>query len=99
MGYGYNGDFCVHSSTGLETNEMNELTPYPIPAGDLLHVNAKFPISACQVYSTTGTVVEIPNSIQDNKLELVVSELSPGGYFLKLTGHNETSQTLYFIKN
>lgn len=97
--YGYYMQDCLPSSVGLENHELTSLTAYPNPAGNLLHVTSAFPISTCRVYSTIGTLVQIPTKIQDNQLELAVSGLSTGSYLLELTGHNGISQTVYFMKD
>jgi hypothetical protein len=97
--YNYSIDNCLPSTAGLGTHELPSLTAYPNPADNLLHVTSAFPISTCRVYSTIGTLVQIPTKIQDNQLELAVSGLSTGSYLLELTGHNGISQTVYFMKD
>ena len=98
-GYSYSIEDCLPSGMGLENYELNSLTAYPNPADNLMQVTSSFPISTCRVYSTIGTMVKIPTEIQENNLELVVSGLSSGSYFLELTGHNGISQRCYFMKN
>jgi hypothetical protein len=87
------------SGLGLETNEMNAVTAYPNPADDRLNVTTPFPISRCDVYSATGTIVLTSSRIQENNMELDVSGLSSGVYFLKLKVANGTPQMVYFMKN
>lgn len=96
--YSYNMENCP-ASLGLETNELNSLTAYPNPADDLLNVTSAFPISTYAVYSATGIIVEMPTRIKENKLELEVSGLPSGVYFLELKGDRGTSQMVYFMKN
>lgn len=96
--YSYNRGNCP-SGLGLETNEMNAVMAYPNPANDRLNVTARFPLMDCKVYSAAGTVVEIPHVIQENKLELVVSGLPSGMYFLELKDHSGNSKMVHFIRN
>jgi len=97
--YSYSIENCLPSSVGLETNEMNMVNTYPNPANDKLTITTKLPVLEYQVYSAAGTVLEIPNVMQENKLELVVSGLPSGIYFLELKDHSGNSKMLHFIKD
>lgn len=98
-GYGYSIEDCLPSVLGLETNEMNAVNAYPNPANDKLTITTELPVLEYHLYSTAGTVVEIPNVMQENKLELVVSGLPSGIYFLELKDHSGNSKMLHFIRN
>ncbi|MDF3028998.1 MAG: Secretion system C-terminal sorting domain [Fluviicola sp.] len=96
--YSYNMENCP-SGLGLETNEMNAVNAYPNPANDKLTITTKLPVLEYHLYSAAGTVVEIPNVMQENKLELVVSGLPSGIYFLELKDRSGNSKMLHFIRN
>lgn len=98
-GYAYARENCLPANADLETNELNAVIAYPNPANDRLNVTTKFPILGYKVYSAAGIVVEIPHVMQENKLELVVSELPSGIYFLALKDQGGNSKMLHFIRN
>lgn len=97
--YGYYMEDCLPSSVGLETNEMNAVIAYPNPANDKLTITTRLPVLEFHLYSAAGTVVEIPNVMQENKLELVESGLPSGIYFLELKDRSGNSKMLHFIRN
>ncbi|WP_341904908.1 T9SS type A sorting domain-containing protein [Fluviicola taffensis] len=97
--YSYSIENCLPSVLGLETNEMNAVIAYPNPANDKLTITTELPVWEYHLYSAAGTVVEIPHVMQENKLELVVSGLPSGIYFLELKDHSGNSKMLHFIRN
>ncbi|WP_430403723.1 T9SS type A sorting domain-containing protein [Fluviicola sp.] len=97
--YGYYMENCLPSSVGLETNEMNAVNAYPNPANDKLTITTASPLLDYTVYSTTGTVIETPTSLDENELELDVSRLPSGIYFLELKHQNGNSSRLHFMKD
>ncbi|WP_022824633.1 Ig-like domain-containing protein [Hymenobacter norwichensis] len=78
-----------------------ELTLYPNPATDVLHLTLTAAVQKGQVtvYSTTGALVltKVLNSTLDATLD--VSKLPQGAYLLKVTGENGVQQTRRFVKN
>lgn len=85
----------------LALDEISESTLriYPVPAGNVLHVD--LPVSFCPgsytIRSSTGCLIRQQKIESDNQLNINISELSPGMYCLSVTGKTQT-RILRFIR-
>jgi uncharacterized repeat protein (TIGR01451 family) len=78
-----------------------ELTLYPNPATDVLHLTLTAAVQKGQVtvYSMTGALV-LSKALDSNLgATLDVTKLPQGAYLLKVTGENGVQQTRRFVKN
>jgi hypothetical protein len=89
-------DFYCYTSltTGIPSNESApDVKIYPNPAGDVIHASAGFKIASIEVLDFTGRILfETENS------DLDVSGLSPGIYFVRVTGANGETSIEEFVK-
>lgn len=91
---------CV-TSTGLneDTNYISQLKLYPNPAGDKLFISLQNEVKTnCTIYSVTGQKIETgeyPKGI--STVELNVSHLTPGIYFIETMSENG-KQTAKLVK-
>lgn len=97
--YIYYPPTCFPSNIGIEEINMEEVIAYPNPANDLLNITSELPISNYTIYSATGMAIKVATSLSNNDLELNVSELPAGVYFVELTDQSGNAQTVHFMKN
>ncbi len=71
---------------------------YPIPADRSLHVRSLESLSEMRIISITGSTVRVKELSGEKNIQLDISELESGVYFLKLSGDKST-QILRFVKN
>ena len=69
----------------------------PNPAENKLSITSSSSISDYQIYDITGKLISQKNSIDVSKLEIDISELLIGSYFISLNSEN-TSKKIKFIK-
>jgi len=69
----------------------------PNPAENNLTITSSASISDYQIYDITGKLISQKNSIDVSKLEIDISELLIGTYFISLNSEN-TSKKIKFIK-
>ncbi|MDX2431317.1 MAG: Ig-like domain-containing protein, partial [Bacteroides sp.] len=71
---------------------------YPIPADRSLHVRSMESLMEMRIISITGSTVRVKELSGEKNIQLDISELESGVYFLKLSG-DTSSQVLRFVKN
>ena len=69
----------------------------PNPAENKLTITSSSSISDYEIYDITGKLISQKNSIDVSKLEIDISELLIGSYFISLNSEN-TSKKIKFIK-
>lgn len=76
---------CVSYATGLNAEFFDglNLSVYPNPAGDLVHIELESVEFECQLFNSLGQLV-IQTTPVRNKLEIKLTELSSGVYTLRL---------------
>lgn len=82
-------------STSEISNNKAEITIYPNPVKDVLHIQSKIQIVKAEIYDTTGRIL-ISTSLKGNSIN--VSELPKGHYIIKLFSKDNTT-THKLIKN
>lgn len=83
----------------VNDNVSSTLRSYPVPVGDVLHVDLPDSFSVCEytIRNSTGYLILKGHVETGNHLNINTSTLHPGIYFLSLTGRN-TLQTIRFIR-
>lgn len=82
--------------TGVGENAQQVLNIYPNPVNDKLIVEAAETISNVEIYNLTGVKV-LGQECNSDKVEVEVSELQSGIYFIKMTTGNGV-ETRSFVK-
>ena len=82
--------------TGVGENAQQVVNIYPNPVNDKLIVEAAETISNVEIYNLTGAKV-LGQECYSDKVEVEVSELQSGIYFIRLTTKN-ASETRRFVK-
>lgn len=72
------------STVGLDENGSLDYTVYPVPASDILHVDAKTAIAKIEISNEIGQLLLVKEGV--NRLD--VSSLSRGLYFVKVIDAN-----------
>lgn len=97
---GHQVDFYTNESCDvlLETPEsqISSLTISPNPVNDYLNINSKYKLKSVQIFNTMGQKVFFEEIL--NTMEINVSDLSGGVYFLKLTDDQNNNTIKKFIK-
>lgn len=78
------------------TNVAQNISFYPNPVAEIMHINSKDAIEAVAIYNTTGQRVYDVPAIQNNT-ELDLSNLATGIYFVKVYS-NGNMETLKVVK-
>ncbi|MHC1778516.1 MAG: C10 family peptidase [Lentimicrobium sp.] len=83
----------------VNENAGSTLRSYPVPVGDVLHVDLPDSFSGCEytIRSTSGYLIRQGKTLTGNQLNINTSTLIPGMYFLTVTGMNKL-QTIRFIR-
>lgn len=82
--------------TSVGENAQQALNIYPNPVNDKLFIEANETISNVEIYNITGVKV-LSQKCNSDKVEIEVSELQSGIYFIKMINGNST-ETRSFIK-
>ena len=82
--------------TGVGENAQQIVSIYPNPVSDKLFIEAEKAISNVEIINVTGAVV-FSKDFDSDKVEIEVSSLQNGVYFVKMTVGDNT-ETLRFVK-
>lgn len=82
--------------TSVGENAQQALNIYPNPVNDKLFIEANETISNVEIYNLTGVKI-LSQECNSDKVEIEVSELQSGIYFIKMINGNST-ETRSFIK-
>jgi hypothetical protein len=91
------------NGTRVGTNDLvniqHEVNIFPNPASNLLYINAQnFVIKSVQVFSVTGSKLDIEKSINNNIDSIDTSHLISGMYFMKIIFEDDTFMIKKFFK-
>ena len=89
--------FDQGSITSIETPGANEITVYPNPAQNTLHINGISDLELLIISDLSGAVVKRYNSM-DSFAQINVGNLKPGLYILQISNQNGGQITKKFIK-
>jgi len=85
--------YDLTSAISTIEEDENKLQIWPVPANDFLNVSvtsSNFKPSTVCIYDLSGNQILTKNIGNDNEVELNISELPTGIYFLKLKNNDET---------
>lgn len=84
-------------SVGIDEMTEGLIEVYPVPANNSLHLTNVGSIEEVRVVDITGSILKIWELFGENSVELDVSELNSGVFFLNLS-NSESSRVIRFIK-
>ena len=87
--------FTTMAQLGFEDQSIEDLIIYPNPTTNILNINASTPITNVEIINILGQV--LMSKSDTTILQIDVSELSIGNYFIKVTSENNTD-VLQFVK-
>lgn len=83
---------------GVNDNELStSLILYPNPSTDIININASLAISKVSVYNVLGQQVILVDGNETNSVQINISELTAGNYFVKVEAEG-SSESIKFIK-
>lgn len=84
----------------LEEFEMESINLYPNPATDVLNIDLSEVGTAesVSVFKSTGELILREESISKSQMELDISDLLPGTYFIQVTNQKMETQVKRFVK-
>lgn len=85
-----NGTITVEPAMSVEDKFLKNLKYYPNPANDYLVITSLFPISQYEIFTPQGRKVSGEEIDSKNLLQLDMSGLTPGIYFVKVTAGNQS---------
>ena len=81
---------------GIEDIPIKDLIIYPNPANDVLNIEASVIISSVELFNVLGQILITQSTISDT-VQLDISSLSPGNYFVRVTADNN-SEVIQIVK-
>jgi hypothetical protein len=86
------------SSASVSSNEINQFTIYPNPAGDVLRIMTSNSVNnyKVEILNTTGQVISTHN-IDNTNPTIAIQDMASGIYFVKMNVEG-TSKVSKFIK-
>lgn len=88
--------FTINNISGLAENSIPSIKVYPNPANDKLIIAAQN-ISEVEIYHVSGQIVLHQVVNNENNLQLNISDLASGSYFIKVNAY-QYQKVLHFIK-
>lgn len=85
-------------NTGISNANAVSMEVYPVPANDFLQIRSSEALRQLSVVSITGSTVEVRELAGEKSIQMDISSLESGVYFLKLSG-DTGSKILRFVKN
>ncbi|MBI4946149.1 MAG: T9SS type A sorting domain-containing protein [Bacteroidetes bacterium] len=82
-----------------EVNVSNETGIYPNPANDMVTLQNLKGVTKIEIANILGQTVNVYNNIKDGNMNLSLSHLKNGIYFVTLYNNNERIKTMKFTKN
>jgi hypothetical protein len=73
---------CTPCIVGLEENNLNNITIFPNPASDIVHLISDSSIDQVILYNILGSIVQV-NNVNNYSCDLDVSQLAPGLYQIR----------------
>lgn len=88
----------VNDYTGVDKVESNtDISIYPVPVKDLLHVQSEQRITTANIYNITGQLLLSRSFDNEQEAQINVSDLKPGSYIISIKTVNGVD-ALRFIK-
>jgi len=93
----YSITFTV-DNTGISDARAVSMEVYPVPAQESLQIRSTEALNQLSVINITGSTVKVRELSGEKSVQLDISAMESGVYFLKLSGETSTS-ILRFVKN
>jgi hypothetical protein len=92
--------FYGDAPVGIEEHYGDELSLYPDPAADVIHLHFTQPAAHAQaeIFDAVGRSVMNISIENSSETEMNTSDLSPGYYFLRLTGNGKNTVKRFIKK-
>lgn len=98
----YNGQTITHPFTvgtlGLDTVATNNVSVYPNPFNDIIHINAGTPMQNISLFDVLGKTINTYSTSGETTRVIDTSTLSKGLYFLQVESETGKFTTLKLIK-
>ena len=91
-------DVVFSLAVGIADQDGASFGIYPVPADDFLQVRSAESIREMRIISITGSTIRVQELSGEKNIQLNISELESGVYFLKVSG-DSSSKILRFVKN
>jgi hypothetical protein len=101
FGAGESKSFRIGSSSIVDAENLNSVYLYPNPTSNILNVVVENKLETPEAYSiinTLGQIIKSKKIESTEDLQINVSNLSQGIYFLKLSKSQSETKTIRFIK-
>lgn len=99
--YGQIEDYTVNVQGTMGVDDITKtdnISIYPNPVKDILHIVQKDSISKVEIYDLSGKLIQQSNT-NSNAVEVNVQTLVKGVYLLKVISNNGKTQTTKLVKN
>jgi photosystem II stability/assembly factor-like uncharacterized protein len=85
------------STVGYNMTTVNEVELYPNPASNYIHLNMNRPFTSYEIYNSNGQLVKKDLLGDENTVQINVTELESGVYFVNLIDENERISTKFIL--
>lgn len=89
----------VPANLGLEENELINLSVFPNPSTDVLHISSDEVISKVEFYTISGELSLNHLMNENNKVEINIADLNSGMYLVKVYGKDGSISVQRITKN
>jgi hypothetical protein len=96
---GWLDDNMIGEPLSVEEDEISNLTVYPNPVNDLIHIESEEPMKEVTIFSLDGKIIRQCKTSAVNLYSTNTSDLSPGIYLVKITLENFKVHFKKMIKN
>lgn len=92
-------EYLFTDYVGIEEEQIQGFKLFPNPASNILHFSHASSIKSIEIYSLVGQSVHSQFNDGKQELEINISELHPGIFFVKTVSNEGLTLTRKFIKN
>ena len=97
-GYGQAIDFTLNiGSLNLTEIQLTKTSVYPVPTRDILHIKNEQALKSIQIFNTMGQQV-LTRNVSGLEVQVDISQLKAGAYFIRLLSENGKHENLKIIK-
>jgi len=91
-------DVVFSLAVGIADQDGASFGIYPVPADDFLQLRSAESLREMRIISISGSTIRVQELSGEKNIQLDISELESGVYFLKVSG-DTSSKVLRFVKN
>ncbi|MDR0801260.1 T9SS type A sorting domain-containing protein [Fluviicola sp.] len=88
----------VPENLGLEENQLINLSLFPNPSANLIHISSDEVISKVELYKLSGELM-LDQSVNDTSSEINISDLNSGMYLMKVYGKDGSVSVQRIMKS